>query len=86
MLLTPMVGVPLTTVTAALLLLPSKGNKLGETVLYFGCRRKNDDYIYEEELVDFHQKGVLSGLHVAFSRDKVRVEASCLLSLSPFVG
>lgn len=46
------------------------GKELGETVLLFGCRHKNEDYIYEEELEGYRDDGVLSQLHVAFSRDQ----------------
>ncbi|KAI8608638.1 cytochrome P450, partial [Chytriomyces sp. MP71] len=38
-----------------------------ETHLFFGCRN-DDDYIYKEELAQFKEEGVLSGLHVAYSR------------------
>lgn len=44
--------------------------ELGSTVLYFGCRHKAQDYIYQEELEGFKEEGVLTGLHVAFSRDQ----------------
>ena len=46
------------------------GKPLGNTILFFGCRHEAEDYIYEEELKDFHQQGVLSELSVAFSRDQ----------------
>ena len=46
------------------------GKPTGETVLYFGCRRKAEDYIYEEELAKYLEDGTLSKLHVAFSRDQ----------------
>lgn len=46
--------------------------KLGPTVLFFGCRHSKYDYLYQEELEEYQQKGVLSDLHVAFSRDQVR--------------
>ena len=46
------------------------GKELGETVLLFGCRHKNEDYIYEDELEGYRDDGVLSQLHVAFSRDQ----------------
>lgn len=46
------------------------GKELGETVLFFGCRHKNEDYIYKDELERYHSDSVLSHLHVAFSRDK----------------
>ncbi len=45
------------------------GKEIGSTVLYFGCRHKSEDYLYEDELVDYEKKKVLSELHVAFSRD-----------------
>lgn len=38
-------------------------------VLYFGCRYKNRDFIFEEELVQAHEEAVLEAVHVAFSRD-----------------
>ncbi|XP_062329842.1 P450 (cytochrome) oxidoreductase b [Osmerus eperlanus] len=47
-----------------------QGKELGETVLYFGCRHKNEDYIYQEELEEAEKTGVLSQLNIAFSRDQ----------------
>ena len=43
---------------------------MGSTVLFFGCRHKVEDYIYQEELENYQEEGVLSRLHVAFSRDQ----------------
>lgn len=45
------------------------GKPVGDTILYFGCRHKNEDYIYEEELAKYVDEGLLK-LHVAFSRDQ----------------
>ena len=42
---------------------------VGETDLYFGCRRKNEDFIYEDELMEFTRDGTLTNLHLAFSRE-----------------
>lgn len=59
---------------------PFIGKEVGETVMYFGCRHKNEDYIYQEELEDAEKKGVLTQLNVAFSRDqdqKVQMDADC---------
>lgn len=46
------------------------GKEVGETVLYFGCRHKNEDYIYQEELEGSEKNRVLTKLNVAFSRDQ----------------
>lgn len=57
------------------------GKEVGETVLYFGCRHKNEDYIYQEELEEAEKNAVLTHLHVAFSRDqehKVQLAISLL--------
>jgi len=40
-------------------------------VLFFGCRKKSEDYIYEDELTSYEGNGTLTDLHVAFSRDQV---------------
>jgi len=37
-------------------------------VLYFGCQQAEVDYLYREELADYREKGLLTDLHVAFSR------------------
>jgi len=46
-----------------------QGKPVGETHLYFGCRNKDKDFIYREELEKFVEDGVLT-LHTAFSRDQ----------------
>uniref|UniRef100_A0A672HRS4 NADPH--cytochrome P450 reductase n=1 Tax=Salarias fasciatus TaxID=181472 RepID=A0A672HRS4_SALFA len=50
--------------------LKEQGKEVGETVLYFGCRHKNEDYIYQEELEEAEKNNVLTQLNVAFSRDQ----------------
>ena len=42
---------------------------LGEAVLFFGCRNRGEDYLYEEELTAAARTGALTGLHTAFSRE-----------------
>lgn len=46
-----------------------EGKQVGDTVLYFGCRNKDKDYLYEEELTAYRDSGLLK-LYVAFSRDQ----------------
>jgi NADPH-ferrihemoprotein reductase len=43
--------------------------ELGPSVLFFGCRSRAHDFLYEAELSDFVESGALGQLHVAFSRD-----------------
>uniref|UniRef100_A0A1B6E5J6 NADPH--cytochrome P450 reductase n=1 Tax=Clastoptera arizonana TaxID=38151 RepID=A0A1B6E5J6_9HEMI len=50
-------------------LLREEGKPVGETILYFGCRKSNEDFLYKEELEEFVKNGVLK-LHVAFSREQ----------------
>lgn len=49
-------------------------------MLFFGCRKKSEDYIYEDELLSYSQGGTIAKLHVAFSRDQVRFIAIQKLS------
>ena len=42
----------------------------GRIDLFFGCQRRDVDFLYEEELRRFQHLGVLSALHVAFSREQ----------------
>lgn len=43
---------------------------MGETLLYYGCRRSDEDYLYRDELAQFHRDGSLTQLNVAFSREQ----------------
>ncbi|KAG2496114.1 hypothetical protein HYH03_005717 [Edaphochlamys debaryana] len=49
--------------------LSASGAKLGPAHLFFGCRSRAHDYIYQAELEGFLAGGVLSDLHLAFSRE-----------------
>ena len=57
----------------------SQGKPVGPTLLYFGCRNKSKDYIYQEELEAWEEDGVLT-LFTAFSRDQAekRYVTHCL--------
>ncbi|XP_051965616.1 P450 (cytochrome) oxidoreductase b isoform X1 [Xyrauchen texanus] len=52
--------------------LKEQGKEVGNTVLYFGCRHNNEDFLYQEELEEFEKTGVLTELNVAFSRDQAQ--------------
>jgi len=44
----------------------------GATILFFGCRHPDKDYIYREELEQYAVEGVITKLIVAFSRSQER--------------
>jgi NADPH-ferrihemoprotein reductase len=47
----------------------SQGKPVGETILYYGCRNRAEDFLYQEELKYFESEKSLE-MHVAFSRDQ----------------
>ncbi|XP_049777434.1 NADPH--cytochrome P450 reductase [Schistocerca cancellata] len=46
-----------------------EGKPVGDTILYFGCRKKSEDFIYQDELEQYVNDGSLK-MYVAFSRDQ----------------
>ena len=48
----------------------SQKKTVGSNILYFGCKTRSLDYIYEDELEAFQNEGVLNQLYVAFSREQ----------------
>jgi cytochrome P450/NADPH-cytochrome P450 reductase len=49
-----------------------EGVGVGPTLLFFGCRRPDHDYLYRSELEGYAASGDLSALFVAFSREPGR--------------
>lgn len=39
-------------------------------MLYFGCRKRSEDFLYEDELKEYEKNGTITKLHLAFSRDQ----------------
>lgn len=61
------------------------GAEVGPAVLFFGCRRSDQDFIYQHELEQFLALGTLTRLETAFSRDqdeKVYVQHKMLANAS----
>lgn len=50
-----------------------KGEKslFGNLTLFFGCRGKDHDFLYKDELLSFEEKKILNNSFIAFSRDQV---------------
>ncbi|CAM9130135.1 unnamed protein product [Pylaiella littoralis] len=48
----------------------AEGLSVGRNVLYFGCRNRNLDYIYRDELEAYQADGTLDSLRLAFSREE----------------
>lgn len=50
--------------------LAAKGAPLGDSMLFFGCRSRDIDYLYKEELAAAKEANHLTDLVVAFSREQ----------------
>lgn len=50
---------------------PAAEGAPGPAVLYFGCRRRDQDFLYGALLEQWHAEGTIT-LHTAFSREQVR--------------
>ncbi|XP_054166499.1 NADPH--cytochrome P450 reductase-like [Oppia nitens] len=46
------------------------GKPTGDTILYFGCRKQSEDYLYGDELKAYVEDKTLTKLYCAFSRDQ----------------
>ncbi|KAL0482138.1 NADPH-cytochrome P450 reductase [Acrasis kona] len=47
-----------------------KNKTLGKSMLFFGCRHREHDYIYNQELEKSHSDNIIDNLELAFSRDQ----------------
>jgi sulfite reductase alpha subunit-like flavoprotein len=44
--------------------------RLGKISVFFGCRRSNHDWLFQEEMEKFQQNGIITDLYTAFSREE----------------
>uniref|UniRef100_A0A668U3X2 Methionine synthase reductase n=1 Tax=Oreochromis aureus TaxID=47969 RepID=A0A668U3X2_OREAU len=56
---------------------------IGETWLFFGCRHRDRDYLFREELEGFVSRGILGHLKVCFSRDRGEDEDAATSAARP---
>mmetsp|Transcript_58854 Transcript_58854/g.88797 ORF Transcript_58854/g.88797 Transcript_58854/m.88797 type:complete len:168 (+) Transcript_58854:10-513(+) len=45
-------------------------NAKGETFVFFGCRHEEKDWLYSEELKQYQEEGLITGMFVGFSRSQ----------------
>lgn len=57
--------------------------QFGETWLFFGCRYRDRDYLFREELEGFVSSGTLNHLKVCFSREDRKGEEEALSAAQP---
>ncbi len=50
----------------------ANGNRRGEAMLYFGCRRTDHDEVYRSEIDHLLNERVLNEYHAAYSREPNR--------------
>lgn len=43
---------------------------VGSNILYFGCKKRNLDFIYKDELEKYEKDGILDQMYLAFSREQ----------------
>lgn len=54
-----------------------KVNTPGQALLYYGCRKAEEDYLYEQDWQALMEAGALSKLRVAFSRAQASKVSCC---------
>lgn len=53
-------------------------NTPAPAVLYFGCRKPEEDYLYEQDWQELSEAGALTKLRVAFSRAQANKVCACV--------
>jgi len=46
----------------------SEGKPVGDTILFFGCRKKAEDFIYQDELQEHINSGVLKVFSLTYQQ------------------
>ena len=54
------------------------GKEIGPMVLYFGCRRSDEDHIYADEMRDWQEQGVLSQVRAALLAPVARIHGGTM--------
>jgi len=47
-----------------------RNKQVGANILYFGCKKRSWDYLYQDEFEQLKSDGTLTALHLAFSREQ----------------